>query len=403
MGNLMKSQEFDSLRRLARSSLEANIVATKEGPFLAAGAHQFGGFWTRDFCFAVRGLLSIGRDDVVRNHLTHLIRSRREGDQVVARLLDFAPSARRVLAHTALRFLPESLKRIPQTTPLRVEHLGEHETIAIDSNALVLRAVADLHRASPDDKWLSENRSGLQGVLDFCLERTSGATELVTQGRFEDWQDSVAREGRTLFVNAMFAVAFRDARELGLRVPKEIDSFVELIGKNFWDESTSIFRSHTELPVVSIDGNLLMIVEKELQSGAHAGPAFYRTLKKHAIWSKAEIPGAASDPDYPPDWISWTTKAVGLRHYHDRLLWAWLSALAAKASVVSGDVMEADRIFTKLQSMAERDGGVGEVYDNEPGLPLTKTWLYESEKPFSWASGCILEALDEREKISERK
>jgi hypothetical protein len=89
---------------------------------------------------------------------------------------------------------------------------------------------------------------------------------------------------------------------------------------------------------------------------------------------------------------------VGLRHYHDRLLWAWLSALAAKAAVASGDLPEADRIFAKLQTMAERDGGVGEVYDNARGLPLTKTWLYESEIPFSWASGCVLEALDERAK-----
>jgi len=286
----------------------------------------------------------------------------------------------------------------------RAEHLGEHKTIAIDSNALVIRAVADLHRHSPSAKWLDENREALQEVLDFCLTRTKGATELAFQGRFEDWQDSVSREGRTLFVNAMFAVAFKDARELGLKVPSAIDSFGTLIEKTFWDEKASIFRSHTELPVVSIDGNLLMITEKELQAGAHTGPAFYRTLKSHPIWSKAEIPGAASDPDYPPDWISWTTKIVGLRHYHDRLLWAWLSGLAAKAAVVSDDLEEADRIFSKLQQMAERDGAVAEIYDNEPGLPLTKTWLYDSEKPFTWASGYILEALETRtKKINERK
>ncbi|MES2964390.1 MAG: hypothetical protein V4760_10895 [Bdellovibrionota bacterium] len=371
-------------------------MTTREGSYLAAGARQFGGFWTRDFCFAVRGLLSIGRDDVARNHLTHLLRTRRTGDDVIARLLDFAPSARRVLVHTALRFLPPPLKRISQTAPLRAEHVGEHKTIAIDSNALVIRAVADLHRKAPDSKWLETNRAALQAVLDFCLVRTNGATELATQGRFEDWQDTVAREGKTLFVNAMFAVAFENAKELGLRVPKEADAFGQLIERTFWDESSSIFRSHTELPVVSLDGNVLMIIERELQAGAHAGPKFYQTLKKHPIWSKAGIPGAASDPDYPSDWISWTAKTVGLRHYHDRLLWAWLSALSAKAAWVSGDHEEADRIFSKLQTMAERDGAVAEVYDNSAGLPLTKTWLYESEMPFSWGSGCVLEALDAR-------
>ncbi|MEK7355543.1 MAG: hypothetical protein AAB250_03795, partial [Bdellovibrionota bacterium] len=133
----MKPRDFDSLRRFAQSSLEANIVSTPEGSYLAAGAHQFRGFWTRDFCFAARGLLSIGRDDVVRHQLTHLIRTRRSSDNVVARLLDCYPSMRRVVAHTILRnVLPSPIKRFPFVRPLIAEHLGEHKTIAIDSNAL---------------------------------------------------------------------------------------------------------------------------------------------------------------------------------------------------------------------------------------------------------------------------
>ena len=393
----MKNTEFSSLKQIARKSLTANIVTTTEGSYLAAGSHQFGSLWTRDFCFAVRGLLAIGRDDVARHHLGHLIRERRRNDGLIPRMLESVPSWKRVLAHTAFRFLPETLKTFPIQAPLKAEHLGEHGTISIDSNALVLRAVADLERRAPDRAWLDENRQGLQEILDFCLARTNNAQKLVEQGRFEDWQDSVAREGRTLFVNAMFALAFESAHELGLRLPTISVRFANLLEPAFFEPTSGVFRSHAELPLISIDGNLLMINEDALTRTAHAGRALYPKLKAHSIWSKAGLPGAASEPDYPSSWVSWTTRVVGLRHYHDRLLWSWLSGLSAKAAAKCGDTVEAERIFGRLQSMAERDGAIAEIYTSQSGpsgLNPVRTPFYISEMPFSWGSGCILEALE---------
>jgi hypothetical protein len=391
MKNATREKSFEALRSIAKSSLEANIVSTSEGPYLAAGSHQFGSLWTRDFCFASRGLLAIGRDDVVRHHVTHLLREQRS-DGLIARVLESVPSWKRVLAHTAFRFLPDSMKQFPMKEPLKAEHLGEHRTISIDSNALLLRTAADLEKHSPDLKWLEANRDALQHTLSFCLERTKQGTELVTQGRFEDWQDSVAREGKTLFVNAMFADAFHAAQSLGLNVPKAALEFKRLLEPVFLDKDTGVFRSHAELDLVSLDGNLLLINERSLNDVS--GTSLYANLKQHEIWARGEIPGAASSPDYPVSWISWTTKAVGLRHYHDALLWSWLSALAAKAALTSGDRGEGERILETLSRIAVRDGAIAEIYSPAPGLPLKKTALYISEMPFSWGSGCVLEALE---------
>lgn len=395
------SARFEKLHAIAKSSLEANIVrtttSTSNGPYLAAGSHQFGSLWTRDFCLAARGLLSIDRSDVVRHHLTHLLRERRN-DGLIARVLESVPSWKRVVAHTALRFLPDSLKKFPMEGNLKAEYLGEHGTISIDSNALVLRTAADLHTKNPDSKWLEENKPALQDVLNFCLERTAQATQLVSQGRFEDWQDSVAREGETLFVNALFAEAFAAAETLGLKLPAEAREFGTKLEKAFFSHDVGVYVSHTELDLVSIDGNLLMLNEPSLRKTLSNPLELYARLKRHAIWHRAEIPGSASSPDYPTDWISWTTKAVGLRHYHDRLVWSWLSALAAKAAVLNDDIIEADRILEKLTGLATRDGAIAEVYSPEQGLPLMKTALYVSEMPFSWGSGCVLEALEARRK-----
>jgi glycogen debranching enzyme len=388
----MNSHSFHKLSETAKASISANIVSTEEGPYLAAGGHQFGSLWTRDFCFAVRGLLTIGRDDVVRHHLTHLIKTRRADDFVIARVLESVPSFRRVLVHTALRFLPDFFKRFPMRAPLKAEHLGEHGTISIDSNALVLRAVADLQRKAPDSKWLEEMRESLQQVLDFCLVQTDQGRRLVEQGRFEDWQDSAAREGQTLYVNAIFATAFKAAHELGLKVPSDALSFQNLLRPTFYLKDSGVYRAHEKLDMVSLDGNLLLITEGLLPNQEEAKILFEK-MKAHPLWSCADIPGVASYPDYPKDWISWTTKAVGLRHYHDRLLWAWLSGLAIKAAMCVGDRREAARIASQLEKMVTRDSAVGEVYSPVSGLPLFRTLLYVSEAPFSWASGVILEAL----------
>lgn len=384
---------FAKLHQIARESIEANVVSTNEGPYLAAGSHQFGSLWTRDFCFAARGLLSIGRDDVVRHHLSHLIRTRRN-DGLIARVLESVPSWKRVVAHTALRFLPDSFKTFPMQAPLKAEYLGEHGTISIDSNALLLRAVHDLHIAAPDLNWLSANREALQQILDFCLERTNSGSQLAKQGRFEDWQDSVAREGETFFVNALFAEAFAAANFLGLKLPPSARSFLNLLEPAFLNPKTGVYRSHKNLGIVSLDGNLLALNESSLSS--LAGHSLYQSLKAHKLWRRSPIPGAASFPDYPVTWVSWTTKAVGLRHYHDRLLWSWLSGLSAKACLKSGDREEADRIFTELERIAIRDAGIAEIYEPTKELPLKRTPLYVSEKPFSWGAGCILEALAAR-------
>lgn len=395
---------FSDLRSRARASLVANIVTVEDRQYLAAGGHQFGSFWTRDFSFAVRGLISIGRADVAIEHVSHLLRHLRD-DGLVPRILDYMPSWKRVVAHTALRALPRRLKTFSPDAPLKAEHVGEHGTLSIDSNALILIAAQSLVRAEPETvgrAWLATYRSALQRGLDFCLARTQNARELVVQGRYEDWQDSASREGRTLYVNALYAMAFAAARDLGLTIEIDAPGFLEKIRATFYDEAAGVYKACETLDIVSLDGNLLILNEPAL-AGLRT-PDLYARLKTHALWTSARIPGVATVGDYPESWISWTTRAVGLRHYHDRFAWSWLAGLAAKAARLADDEEEARRIWTELQRMAIRDDGIGEIYESRRSsvgpddreLVLVRRLLYRSELPFSWGAGCILESLDDR-------
>lgn len=85
---------------------------------------------------------------------------------------------------------------------------------------------------------------------------------------------------------------------------------------------------------------------------------------------------------------------MGLGHYHDEIQWSWIMALSAKVAGQMGDDAGKTAAFDKLQTLAKRDGTVGEVYRSEAQSRPWSSWLYRSEEPFSWGAAMTLEALD---------
>jgi glycogen debranching enzyme len=129
--------------------------------------------------------------------------------------------------------------------------------------------------------------------------------------------------------------------------------------------------------------------------------ALYQALKRHPIWSVAPVPGVASYPHYSGRDISFNTRVVGLRHYHDGLIWSWLVALSGKTALLMGDKAEADRLYIALEKMAVRDNGIGEVYSHKKEMKLFKRPFYRSEFPFSWGAGMVLDFTNEFESIAD--
>jgi glycogen debranching enzyme len=108
---MLNESEKSLIQSVALSSLLKNIVKTQSGRFVRAGPYQFGSIWTRDFCFAARGLLSVD-PEVVIEHLDFLIskvyRGPEEGFLVrglVARIIETQSSKTRVLSGLVRRRL----------------------------------------------------------------------------------------------------------------------------------------------------------------------------------------------------------------------------------------------------------------------------------------------------------
>lgn len=378
------------LRLVAKQSLEENIVELSRGGVLRAGSHQFASLWTRDFCFASRGLRAIGREDVIASHLSRLLEHLRE-DGLVPRVLDSKASWRRVARFSFIPFRPNSS---PVKDNLKAEWLGEHRTVAIDSNALVLITAAEYVKSTGDHAWYEEHKAKLIKVMEFYRQYFENA--LVVQEKYGDWQDSVKRTGATFFTNFLVWKALSMYRaDSDFNISDElISKFRKNLDEKFFDHKMGLYKTLDHGDWVSLEGILYALEDDQFLSVTKK-KSLYQALVKHPIWGV--IPGRATFPSYPANQISFTTKAVGLRRYHDGLVWPWLTAFSAKIAYEMDDHASARRIRQTLQSWAKRDGEINEVMDPKKKMKPVKRMFYTSEAPFSWGAGFVLDMLNQKE------
>lgn len=391
VGLMISGQSFaaNNIFSAAKSSLEANIIELSDGAVLRAGAHQFASLWTRDFCFASRGLRAIGRQDVIADHLSKLLDHLRPEDGLVPRVLDSKASWRRVARYSFVPFRPFS----PAVKDkLKAEFKGEHGTVAIDSNALVLITAFEYMTYSGDQAWFEEHRPQLKKVLDYY--RPFFAAGIVTQDKYADWQDSVKRTGATFFTNFLVWKALEAySADPYFKIPTSVVlDFRKKLESKFFDAKSGLYKTLDHGEWVSLEG-ILYALEDDNFLTEEAKIKLYAALKKHPLWGA--IPGRATFPSYPKNQISLTTKAVGLKRYHDGLVWPWLTAFAAKIAHKMGDETSSRRIRQVILSWAKRDGEINEVMDPKKKMRPVRRMFYTSEAPFSWGAGFTLDMLND--------
>jgi glycogen debranching enzyme len=369
------------------------VVRLATGPYLAAGGNQFRSLWTRDFAFAARGLMRVGRLDVVQNHLEALIRAARPEDGLVPRTLDSHPIALRVALGSVGNLVHGLGRSLPLLDRLRAQYLDEHGSPAIDSNLLVLLTAIDYARAARDRGWWSRVEDDLVRVYRFYdRHRVDG---LIRQPRYSDWQDSVRREGHTFYTNLLYYTVSRRLQQNHRFAidPSEVEACRRRIISVFLDPRSGLFLSLAGHRHLSLDGNLLAI-DLDFFEDPGRDRALYRAMVRSELWRRHDgLPGFNTTPDYPRRWVHGPARLARLCHYHDRIFWSWLMALSAKVADRVGDEVTRTRVLCALTRAAHRDGTIAEIYAPLPRLPKWRSWIYRSETPFSWGAGMILDAL----------
>lgn len=382
-------QWFGELYQIAITALQTNIVETKEGPFLAAGGHHFRSFWTRDFCFASSGLMHLGREDVVKNHLEKLLQLAEPESGLIPRSLDNMDTFWRVALGNFgfVRPYPQS--------PLKPEYLGEHKTPAIDGNALTILTCIELALHTGDNRWFAAIQPKLQKLLNFYQSDFDANDKAFIQGPFEDWQDSANRSGPTSYLHLMIwrILELNEDLQLKLNFLFARDQLTDRILDLFWDPESGLLLSRAGHKQISLDAQLLSL-KWGFWGKPHSISArdFYRRLTHHPIWNQPLGPGLCTIPSYPSHEVSWTTKLVGLKEYHGQLYWSWLMGLAAQVARKMMDSQKSKAILNQLTTYAERDGTICEIYDPKSGKPF-RSLLYHSEHPFSWGAGLTIDSL----------
>jgi len=387
------SSQLAPLAGIAASSLAANIHDLDEGPFLSAGKNQFKSLWTRDFCWSVKGLLASGRSDVVKNQLDTLLGQLQPGTHLLPRTLDTMDPKKRVLLASLSRVLPFIKPEQPLEGPLHPEYQDQNGQIAIDGNALAILATLDYVDATGDRAFLAAHQAELVEALRFYDAHMQGG--LVTQPPFSDWQDSVKREGATFYTNVLYQRVLERLQgnpAFGITAD-QVQAHRQATDAAFFDASTGMYRSVAGRPQVSLDGNLLAIDLGYLAPDSARAGAVYAAVKASPFWSRTGTPGFDTYPDYAATDRSLSVNLSGLGHYHDELQWSWLMALSGKVAIEMGDLEGAHKSLGKLQQLAQRDGGIAEIYTAGAEAKPVSTLLYRSEQPFSWGAAYAVDAL----------
>jgi hypothetical protein len=275
---------------------------------------------------------------------------------------------------------------------LKPEYLGEHGTPAVDSNLLTLLASLQWMEKT-GERFFLENYSGqMERAFQFILNSRNG--ELLTQPAFSDWQDSARRAGETFYLNLLFVRVL--ARLQDLDVPwaamENLETWKRRLWDAFYDTGSGLFISQTEHKQYSLETQLWCI-EENIFNGSVARETLWNSLLRSPLWGS--LPGRPVAPEYPAREVSWTTKLVGLRDYHDLFHWSWLMGESLKVALLMNAQDEVTRLVNTLEGLARQYGTIHEIYElnSKSELEPVKRPLYRSEYPFSWGAAKILEAL----------
>jgi len=370
---------IEHVKQKVKSTLATNIVQTVNGALLAAGGHQFRSLWVRDFCYSVPGLLRAGHEQLVRNQL-HTIFSAKNKQGWLPRGLDVINPKIRVIWNVFTRHNPKFMDYANR--PLNPEYLGEHKTVAFDSNLLFILA-HETYQIQTGQRLFTEDE-----LIDLLSVYKIEVDGLLHQPPYSDWQDSAKREGPILLSQLLYSKA---ARYLSLHdTASKIDSAVM---KTFFNKNIGLFHETPRTEQISLDSHVF-ILKNRLPLKELDFDWLYKNLKNHRLWGHHLLPGVPVSHPYPSSEVSWTLKAIGLKNYHDGMIWGWLTAEAFACAKLMGDDSEADRILNVYYQSTKNDLFLAEIYATDgQQLKPYQALLYKSESPFSWTAAKWLEAL----------
>lgn len=352
---------------------------------LCAGMRNFREPWARDFGFASFGLLELNELRATRETLEVFLQYQTEQGQFPVK----------VHATNALDRYLHSLfgRQQPIDLPIRPRYVTAHGTISLDGNALLVIAALLYLRRFEDEPFCRAHWPALKQGLEWLEAHALGDDDLLHQGAFADWADSVSRVGRVLYTNVLYWKALRDFASVASRYGYDEDQMIfsakascvkSALNNQLWRQDLGYFQTSSQFDLFNSDGNLLAIVW-----GLASPEQSHMILDNMQRLGMADpVPTQVTDRPYGTKFVAIENRLGGIPHYHTLAAWLWLGGWHVVALTRMGRLAEAKSVLERINQLIVRDGVVHEVY-GEDGRPLRSFW-YSSEAPLTWSAGVVV-------------
>jgi GH15 family glucan-1,4-alpha-glucosidase len=391
---LSKAEDFDTVEARAlfiaadnlRSAIEMRRMDNrKHREILHAGYRNFRESWARDFCFASYGLLALKEFKVVKDTLEAFLEHQTPQGQFPIKLHSMG---------TVKRWMHSLFEREqPIEIPLRPKYISGHGAHSLDGQCLMVIAAIHYSRKTEDLEFLKKHWQELVSAISWA--ELTLKNDLLTQGAFADWADSLAHTGRVLYTNVIYWNALKEMTESAkrLELPDQVSFYGEKaeqvasgIQNNLWRPQLGYFATSDTLDQLNSSGNLLAVAW-ELASEEQSNSILDALI---VTGMTSPVPTKVAYPSYPLRLIALENRLAGVASYHNDAAWLWIGAWNVIAMVRAGRLEEAHALLARIAEVIVRDQQVHEVYGAD-GKPLSSFW-YKSDSPLSWNAGMVVYA-----------
>lgn len=364
------------------------LLNGEEKLVLCAGVRNFREPWARDFGFATFGLMALGQVQVVRECLEAFLLYQNASGQFPVKLHS---------TNVLERYLHSLFEREqPIHKPLRPKYQTAHRTISLDGNSLLVIAALHYVEKTGDYDFLKTHWDGLCRAITWLEEHAKGDDDLLHQGAFTDWADSIGRTGRILYTNVLYWKAVTGLAEASRHCADEArqqywqskaQQLYDNIQAHFWQEEQGYFITSERHQNLSSSGNTLAVAW-----GLATAKQSHAILDAMARIGMADpVPTQVVSYGYRRRDVAVENHIARIPHYHTSAAWLWLGGWHAVALARTGRPSEATELIARMSKAIVQDGVVHEVYGKN-GRFLS-TLLYTSEAPLTWNASMVIYAF----------